>query len=182
MQLRGAVKAPRRLENETAYEEIPRVARRTRGRMTRRCVDYNPNLPPAAFPTLEKPRLSQEHDNESTGQDGTTIPDNKRAPVTPVHNHNAYNLGDNIKMAERDLAGIPSDSLESSIASNGDLNPIYQKNMMKMANAGDAPAIYEDMDDSDSEYHSDDPFCLETQVSWIGLLCLKASTDDIAGG
>lgn len=171
MQLRGAVKAPQRLEDETAYDRPQEVVRRTKGRVPRRYVDYNPNLPPAAFPTLEEPRISQEPDNKSTVQDEATLPGDKRTPVTLFHTRKAHNVCDNIKMAEKDLAGITSDSLESSIASNGDLNPIYEKNMTKMANAGKTPSIYEDMNDSGSEYHSDDTLCLETsQVNWVDLL------------
>lgn len=166
MQLRGAVKAPERLENETTIEERQQeVTRRTKGRIPCQYVDYNPNLPPAAFPTLEKP-LSQEPGNQIISQNEATPPDDEdeRTSVTPVHIHNrkTHNACNRIKVAEKELAGISSDTLENSIASNCDLNPIYEKNMMEMANTGKTMEIYKEMEDSDSEHHSDQKIDPET--------------------
>lgn len=154
MRLRGVVKVPQRLENETAYEKSPQpMLRRTKGQMPRRYIDWNPDLPPAAFPTLEQPRTPQEVDDQISIQDRAINPDDEGGHVTPIRDDGIRNDSGKTKVTGVSSSALISDSLQSSVASSGNLNPIYEKNMVTMTNAGEESASgNQDMDDSDPEY------------------------------
>lgn len=165
MHLRDNINAPHRLENDDTYEESPRQSlRRSRAQPPRRYVDYNPNLPPASFPTLDEPRVPEKADTEVLEEKGQTI----QSQPTPS-NEDSGNHSDPDKQdteARVDLKDVPNYSLEgwvlveedrhpiyvSWVASNGDYNPVYTRNMDIMAHAGnDTSLVYSDMEDSDSE-------------------------------
>lgn len=164
MKLRGTVKVPQRLENETAYEKSPRqVRRRAKDRAPRQYIDWNPNLPPAAFPTLERPRTPQKVGDRISIQDRTIHPDHKGGHATRSQDGGTRNGSDKTKTAGVRLSALISDSFENSVASNGDLNPIYEKNMAQMTNAGEESAsVNQDMEDSDPEHTTADDLCLGT--------------------
>lgn len=164
MKLRGTVKVPQRLENETAYEKNPRqVRRRAKGQTPRQYIDWNPNLPPAAFPTLERPRTPQKVDDRISIQDRTIHLDDKGGHATPSQDGGASNGSDKTKTAAVRLSALISDSFENSVASNGDLNPIYEKNKAQIINAEEeSSSVNQDMDDSDSEHTTTDYLCLGT--------------------
>lgn len=164
MELRGTVKIPQRLEDETAYEKNPRqVRRRAKDRAPRQYIDWNPNLPPAAFPTLERPRTPQKVGDRISIQDRTIHPDHKGGHATRSQDGGTRNGSDKTKTAGVRLSALISDSFENSVASNGDLNPIYEKNMAQMTNAGEESAsVNQDMEDSDPEHTTADDLCLGT--------------------
>ncbi|ODM16724.1 hypothetical protein SI65_07689 [Aspergillus cristatus] len=171
MRLRGTVNAPQRLKDEAAYEEHPRQSlRRSRAPPPHQYVDYNPNLPPAAFPTLDEPRVPEKRDKKAFRQGNTTQRQDepRREPQnrdSRIHNGS----GRKSMKAEVDVKAAPDKLQEgwvlvdgndrpisvSWVASNGDCNPIYTRNMDMMASA-DTP-LHCDVEGSDYEMdHSPD--------------------------
>ena len=151
MRLRGPVKAGQRLENENAVESShpQQKQHRSKSQDPSRYIDYNPNLPPAAFPTFDQPRIphGQAHQAQTittAGEGGRTLSRRSRGSRNDLRKRN--------KVAGMDLSGIPSDLLGNCIASNGDHNPIYVKNMGIMARAGQSPSsiVHREMEDSDT--------------------------------
>ncbi|KAI9038787.1 uncharacterized protein KD926_010243 [Aspergillus affinis] len=113
MKLRSSIRPPKRFnseEFECPYSEVN--LRRTPKSIERPpIIEFNPNLPPAAFPTLDKPRPPGSNDDKiDNGQDSSDE-----------------------EMEFEDLAFTEIENLK---ASNGPLNPIYLRNMALMANAG----------------------------------------------
>lgn len=145
---------PQRLEYEQLHEDsLQQKLHRSKASATPHYIDYDPSLPPAAFPTLDQPRVPQKVNGQVSGN-GTTVQandDEKRAPQDRggrIHN----GAGKTNKIMEIDLSDIPNNLVENYIASNGDLNPIYVRNMDVMAKAGqDTSLAYGDMEDSESD-------------------------------
>ncbi|PYI32382.1 hypothetical protein BP00DRAFT_156373 [Aspergillus indologenus CBS 114.80] len=156
MRLRETIRLPNRLNEEAHTYTTPRRApRRAIGSYQCRADTFNPNLPPAAFPTLDRPRPPQlrpdkqnheveDHDHRKrsyecmiNGDDGDVVDD-------PVLETGA---------ATRDeCEEIPVEQFDNLIASNGELNLIYVKNMAIMAGAEPESATFEkSMEDSDTD-------------------------------
>lgn len=85
-------------------------------------VEYNPNLPPAPFPTLDKPRPSGVN---KTGQSSQ-----------PGHLDNV-NVNDGSRRAFGQGVSNNGQYLENYLASNNDRNPTYTRNVQIMAHACD---------------------------------------------
>lgn len=127
MKLRSTVRPPKRLyseEYESPYSEIN--LRRTPKAIERPpIIEFNPNLPPAAFPTLDKPR-------------------------PPGSNDDSFdNCEDNFE--EVDLEDLTFTDIENLKANNGPLNPIYVRNMELMANTGRSSSHMDNLDRQDSD-------------------------------
>lgn len=151
MRLRGPIKASQRMENENADESShPQQKRhRPKSQDLSRYIDYNPNLPPAAFPTFDQPRVPDNHARkvqpmQTAGEGGRALSRRSSGSRNDLRKRN--------KVAGVDLNGIPGDVLGNFIASNGDLNPIYVKNMSIMARASQSPSscVHREMEDSDT--------------------------------
>lgn len=168
MRLRGTVSAPQRLKGETTYKECPRQSlRRSRDPSLHRYIDYNPNLPPAAFPTLNEPRVSGKRDKKAPRQGNATQHQdeprrkhqNRDDRVRNGRDRENITAGVNARAKPETLPegwvmvdGDDHPIAVSWVASNGDYNPIYTRNMNMMANTDSNTSFaYGDVEDSDYE-------------------------------
>lgn len=97
-----------------------RNVRRRREQVRPRIMEYDPNLPPAPFPTLDQPRPRGENVSEKNGQPGR------------LHNVNANGGSPNVATQRITDSG---QHFENYLASNNDQNQTYTTNMQIMANA-----------------------------------------------
>jgi hypothetical protein len=119
MELRETVRPPQRYDAEFIY--TPARRRNLRRTSAPTYVDYNPNLPPAAFPTLDKPRPVSdgqiEHSqSRKTDRDGDVDMDN--------------NDEENDGLDE--LQHIQIHDVDNYLASNGTQNSTYAKNIERL--------------------------------------------------
>ncbi|KAJ5578281.1 uncharacterized protein N7459_007245 [Penicillium hispanicum] len=92
-----------------------------------RIVQYDPTLPPAAFPTLSEPVPSRAHQTASNGLNGTlgqSQDGNMDSAVQPAKVEFDDGLGH-----------IPMDGVENYVVSNTEKNQVYVGNMAAMAGA-----------------------------------------------
>ena len=145
------MKASQRMGNENADESShpQQKKHRSKSQGLSRYIDYNQNLPPAAFPTLYQPRVPDGHARQA--QTTQTVHEGGRT-LSRRSSGSRNDLRKRNKVAGADLSGISSDVLGNCIASNGDLNPIYVKNMSIMARASQSPSscVHREMEDSDT--------------------------------
>lgn len=148
MRLRDNIHPPQRFNSELLYTPAFRGSRRkARSREPPPYIDYNPNLPPAAFPTLDILREPDKYDHGNIRQ--SLI----KGELQRNGNLNG-NYGSNGQDEERgvEFEDLPIDSIENDIASNGNLNPVYVRNMAIMARAGQSSSDIDlDMEDSDPD-------------------------------
>lgn len=106
MRLRDSVRPPERYKaEEFSAPFTPKSTQERQGQHVPAYVDYNPNLPPAAFPTLDKPQATESYANRfSKGDngDGRGIRGDNRGTLE----------GNNIE-------GWPTNHLDADIASHG---------------------------------------------------------------
>lgn len=134
MRLRDSIRPPKRFnseEFETPYSEI-NLRRPNITTEKPHIIEYNPNHPPAAFPTLDRPRVPGSNDeNIANNQDEND--------------------------SEVDFEDISFDDIDNLQASNGPLNPIYVRNMNLMADAGGASSHADPiMQDTDLDFEDSD--------------------------
>ncbi|EAW22560.1 uncharacterized protein NFIA_012490 [Aspergillus fischeri NRRL 181] len=151
MRLRESIRPPERFNSELIITPSPKkTLREPRNLRTPRFVDYNPHLPPAAFPTLEPANLAQsrtrEQDRAKVEQNGVAKGLQRDASSIDFHGSNTED-----KETWEKLDDISIDELEDLIASNGELNPIYVRNMAIMAAAETSSSSDLDMADSDPD-------------------------------
>ncbi|KAJ5301373.1 hypothetical protein N7508_006236 [Penicillium antarcticum] len=116
---------------------------------------FNPNLPPAAFPSLDRPQT-----NPQLRRLILNLPVGKRQsgfrlPPAPTSDPSsaAAAIADmprqrrRVKWAPTTVDHVPLDSLENHVVSNNESNPVYVRNMAMMAKA----ALRDPMDTSDEE-------------------------------
>ncbi|RHZ43153.1 uncharacterized protein CDV56_100869 [Aspergillus thermomutatus] len=149
MRLRESIRPPERFNSELVITpSSKRTLREPRNLRTPRFIDYNPNLPPAAFPTLDPANLSQlrtgEQDPAKVEPNGVTKAVQRDSSSIDLHRSDAED-----KETWEKLEDISIDYLEDLIASNGELNPIYVRNMEIMATADEESSSDMDMEDSD---------------------------------
>ncbi|KAE8355045.1 hypothetical protein BDV28DRAFT_155735 [Aspergillus coremiiformis] len=135
MQLRDSIRPPERYESEHFYTPlVQRSLRQHRNPTGPPCVEFDPNMPPAAFPTLNFPRpatLETDKRVQGEGEEVNTAFASNQGFDQPSHHV------ENKKNREVvDLEDIPINQIDNYVASNGDLNPIYVKNMATMAAEG----------------------------------------------
>lgn len=150
MRLRDTVRPPKRFEAEEEYF-VPRSKRRrsTQGGSQNQptCVEFNPDLPPAAFPTLDKPRVDGgTHGDGENKQDASSQITGSQQREGVLNKDN----GNGKEKARIDLDEIPIDEIENRIASNDYLNPIYARNMALLATYPEV-GRFRDMEDSDPD-------------------------------
>ncbi|KAF7164679.1 hypothetical protein CNMCM5623_009092 [Aspergillus felis] len=151
MRLRESIRPPERFNSELIITPSPKkTLREPRNPRNPRFIDYNPNLPPAAFPTHDPANLSQLRPGE---QDRAGAEQNCIAKAVQLDASSIEFHGRDTEEKEtwERLEDISIDELEDLIASNGELNPIYVKNMEIMATAETSSSADMDMEDSDPD-------------------------------
>ncbi|EED21548.1 conserved hypothetical protein [Talaromyces stipitatus ATCC 10500] len=156
MRLRETIRAPSRYEDECELSpgvSRRRLPRRRRGMAEERCipyVDFNPNLPPAAFPTLDHPRPAGQGPPSFTQPEPSHVPSSSTSSSSSDDADNAGSVADRhhldaFKLYCRD---IPPEELDNFVASNGPQNPQYRRNMALLAREESSDLeISEDDDD-----------------------------------
>ncbi|KAJ9243367.1 hypothetical protein DTO169E5_2949 [Paecilomyces variotii] len=153
MRLRDSVRPPQRLESELFYQPTPqRSLRRATTPARPPYIDFNPNLPPAAFPTLSTPRRpgeiqcqSRENDKRNKDRDGDIqMDDASSSPQRTPYRHADRELDD-------ELEGIPIEDMDNYLASNGIQNTVYNRNMVIMAESDHESSTSTAVDDMDED-------------------------------
>lgn len=153
MRLRDSVRPPQRLESELFYQPTPqRSLRRATTPARPPYIDFNPNLPPAAFPTLSTPRRpgeiqcqSRENDQRNKDRDGDIqMDDASSSPQRTPYRHADRELDD-------ELEGIPIEDMDNYLASNGIQNTVYNRNMAIMAESDHESSTSTAVDDMDED-------------------------------
>lgn len=123
MRLRKTINPPQRYESESDDSPIEkqRLPQTAPAGKTQSYNDFDPSLPPAAFPTLDQPLpASQAPHAFSTPHDGTLATTSASLEAS----------SDQINSVNQNLfADIPFESLDNFVASNGPQNPQYRRNM-----------------------------------------------------
>ncbi|OGM48546.1 hypothetical protein ABOM_002391 [Aspergillus bombycis] len=136
MRLRESIRPPERYESEHFYTSLGQKSLRQHRNTNRPpYIDFNPNLPPAVFPTLDFPRPTVPETDKCTQSKGEEETNSENTPQHGREQPGHYGEDKGSREAGDDLEDIPIHQLESYAASNGDLNPIYAKNMATIAAA-----------------------------------------------
>lgn len=148
MRLRNSIRPSARYGSGFIYTSPSDMSLRKR-RILCPLVEFDPNLPPAAFPTLDiqrERRLS--YARGIHGRD--SLPSNDSSRVLGSSCRGGQD-GDEAEQA--DSQEVPLDHLENYAASNGVHNPVYVRNMAFLgALKGDSTSSLEkEMEDSDLE-------------------------------
>ncbi|KAL5342410.1 hypothetical protein BJX70DRAFT_394996 [Aspergillus crustosus] len=162
MQLRKTVRLPERLDEDSNH--VPSSRQSLRGEnisspLTPSYIDYNPNVPPAAFPTLNtlrRPLSKTQIDDYGVekGNDNKNIhrEDRRRNTSTSLNSLSLLTknpVGHKEALRTSGLDEIPVGQLNNYMASNGEFNPVWMDNMARMAIAGQDSSVLDDMEDSD---------------------------------
>lgn len=116
-------------------------------------VPFNPNLPPAAFPSLSRPQPGR----DSTTAQNRAVGDSQQHMQTSDIALPPRNAGSmpTVPSLPSGMERVPMDQLDNYIASNNMDNPVYARNVnMARMTCADAPPDTEDMGtspDSDDE-------------------------------
>ncbi|KAJ5228099.1 hypothetical protein N7489_008807 [Penicillium chrysogenum] len=181
MRLRDSIRAPQRY-GEDEYETPSRVSLRhgyddsfddsmelgesgrPRPQKRRRLntVPFNPNLPPAAFPSLSRPQSGRDSTTSAQNRgDGDSQQNTQGSQVGPeLHGDGSTTAG---PLPPSGMNGVPINQFENHLASNNMDNPVYARNVNVARMTGMNAALgSEDMDTSaDSD---DDQLPDATQV------------------
>ncbi|GAD96561.1 hypothetical protein AOR_1_1024194 [Paecilomyces variotii No. 5] len=166
MRLRDRVRPPQRFESELFYQPTPQRSLRRPAPAQPAYIDFNPNLPPAAFPTLTTPRPPEKIQSQSQGNgqrdkdhEGDIQMDDAPGSSQGTLYHHADTETDD------ELEGIPMEDVDNYLASNGPQNTVYSRNMAIMAesdNESSASTVIDDMD-GDVENSGQGAGSLDTQ-------------------
>ncbi|KAF9884133.1 hypothetical protein FE257_002254 [Aspergillus nanangensis] len=135
MRLRSVIRPPQRYlsgDFETPFTNS--VIQRRREQPASPYVEYDPNQPPAAFPTLDHPQK----------------PKNGEAKRKAKPQKSRQDTAQSTKRVKFNLENTPLAPTVNYAASNHKTNPIYRENMALMANASES-SMDVDMEDSDVE-------------------------------
>jgi hypothetical protein len=177
MRLRESIRPPERFNSELFITPSPKTTlREPRRPRTPHFIDYNPNLPPAAFPTLDPADLSQlktsQQERVGVEQNGVTKTVQRDASSSDFHGSESSDTEDKEKW--ENLEDISIDYLEDLIASNGELNPIYVRNMKIMATADETSSSSDmDMEDNDPDEPMPDIDGRHAEVCFLPEVCLS---------
>ncbi|PWY77485.1 hypothetical protein BO70DRAFT_397771 [Aspergillus heteromorphus CBS 117.55] len=147
MRLRDSIRLPERFNQDQFLSPYPqKPLREPRTPRTVGYVDFNPNLPPATFPTLDKacPARQASDAQDHDGDNHSRVSGYKR-PCERTYDNSKVQR----RRGEDGKTELSSEHIECMVASNGELNPIFMRNMAIMAAADEEPSIYRDMEDSD---------------------------------
>ncbi|QGA15280.1 hypothetical protein EYB26_002937 [Talaromyces marneffei] len=160
MRLRQTIRAPSRYEDEcelstgVSPRRLPRRRKAAAAVAEERAiayVDYNPNQPPAAFPTLDHPLPAGQTYHSPTTTASTSAAAAAAASAnraTGDADHEAD--GHHLDAFDSLYRGIPPAELDNFIASNGPQNPQYKRNMALPAREDDN-FDFEISDDDDEQ-------------------------------
>ncbi|KAL4818713.1 hypothetical protein BDW67DRAFT_182861 [Aspergillus spinulosporus] len=155
MNLRKTIRLPQHFSPDHFYGPMSQRSLRRDDKKKPAYIDYNPDLPPAAFPTFERPRAAgcghdiyqrnndQERPNKASRRNSRRSLDDLCASVNPK--------GQKEASPTAHVREIPLDHLDNYVASNGELNHIWVNNMARMATAGKDVDSDMDMEDTDLE-------------------------------
>lgn len=125
-------------------------------------MPFNPNLPPAAFPSLSRPQPGRDSTTSAQNRgDGDTQQNMQGSQVAlDLHGDGSTTAG---PLPPSGMEGVPINHFENHLASNNMDNPVYARNVNMARLSGMNAALgSEDMDTSpDSD---DDPLPDATQV------------------
>ncbi|OJK04788.1 hypothetical protein ASPACDRAFT_109671 [Aspergillus aculeatus ATCC 16872] len=173
MRLRETIRLPNRLNEEAQTYTTPRRAPcRVISSYQSQTDTFNPNLTPAAFPTLDRPRHPQLRTDNQTHEDKNN--DSRKRSYECMINDD-----DDVDGAESraECEEIPVEQIENLIANNGELNLIYVKNMAIMARAESESATFEkSMEDSDTDEEEDEELVVEPLT--VRFLCIFGEGPD----
>ncbi|KAB8237429.1 uncharacterized protein BDW43DRAFT_307704 [Aspergillus alliaceus] len=168
MRLRESIRPPERYESEHLYTPlVQRPLRQCRNAILPPYIDFNQSLPPAAFPTINFPRPPVPGaDNSVQGQQiAHSTCSHQRRDQSRHHGE----IKDN-REARVDLEDIPINQIDNYIASNGDLNPVYVKNMATMAIAGSSSTDNDiTPEEADDIEHHHEPVHSIPEPKWTDL-------------
>ncbi|KAL2853331.1 hypothetical protein BJY01DRAFT_244119 [Aspergillus pseudoustus] len=146
MRLRATIRLPERLHQDHVYLPLSqKPLRKTEDDLKPRYSEYNPNLPPAAFPTLGSVRADGNEDTETKYNRISarkSLEDICRLTM-PV--------GQKDTTAWEAYEDMSTTVLENNMASNGPMNATYVSNTAKMAAVGADLSIADGMEESDQE-------------------------------
>jgi hypothetical protein len=136
MRLRQTIRAPSRYEDEcelstgVSPRRLPRRRKAAAAEEERAMpyIDYNPNHPPAAFPTLDHPLPAGQTVHSLTSTSTSAAAAANADLEADGHHLDAFNSF---------FRGIPPGKLDNFIASNGPQNPQYRRNMALLAREDD---------------------------------------------
>ncbi|RAK98631.1 uncharacterized protein BO80DRAFT_479524 [Aspergillus ibericus CBS 121593] len=147
MRLREKIRPPERFNQEQFSSPCPQKPLREPPTPDRpRFIPFNSNLPPAAFPTLDNA-------TPPTRDDGQEYERGRHVSTSmPAREHTKSGHRGEKKLEEDAMACLqnhPPETFENLIASNGELNPVYMRNMAVLATMGRESPIDGAMADSD---------------------------------
>ncbi|PYI06898.1 hypothetical protein BO78DRAFT_444801 [Aspergillus sclerotiicarbonarius CBS 121057] len=147
MRLRERIRPPERFNQEQFYSPCAQKPLRETQKPDRpEFIPFNSDLPPAAFPTLSNAHPPRREDEKEYERD-RHVNNSKPLREHIQSDHNGENkLGEDAKAR---LQSYPPESFENLIASNGELNPVYMRNMAILATMDRESPIDGAMADSD---------------------------------
>ncbi|KAI2900353.1 hypothetical protein CBS76997_1142 [Aspergillus niger] len=151
MQLRSSIRPPKRFNQDQFYSPcIQKSLRAPQNQENQDCIhstQFDPNLPPAAFPTLDHSSpLSLRHKETENWNEQEEDPSKR-----PRKQEKGDEKTEDKRVGEANT-GVqirPLESGENCFLSNGDLNPVYRRNMTILANIGRESSIERYLMDSD---------------------------------
>ncbi|KAI4242865.1 MAG: hypothetical protein LQ352_007148 [Teloschistes flavicans] len=169
MELRKKVNPPKRLDDEIAEEaenaERMFPARPTSGQVYRgEIMHHNPNLPPAAFPTLDLRRNTLDHVQRHPKK--RIVPSSLNTPSPSPVSSNQYPINETVtapetvvtrashEMDPRQSRTVSQEGRLAPHTDNGPGNPIWESNMKRIQTLGNRSRqeeIMAEMDTSDEE-------------------------------
>ena len=166
MKLREKIRPPERFNHEQFYSPCSQRPLREPQKLDRPTfTPFNSDLPTAAFPTLDNAHPSRCDDEEGYEHEQYA------STPTPFREHiRSEKKGE--KEMEQDakacLHSHPLESFENMIASNGELNPVYTRNMVILATMDRESSIDRAMADSDiDEVMADASEEEKMEVRWL---------------
>lgn len=158
MRLRETIRPPERYASELFYQPaVQRSLRNGRNSKAPNYIDFNPNHPPAAFPTLDKPRPTGDPQTQKKSQDRQTEDQDGDIHMrdAPVSRHGGAESGCVDADTVDELDDISIDEIENYLASNGPQNPTYAKNMAIMAECTSDEDIFGSDENSEISQNDD---------------------------
>ena len=127
-------------------------------------VPFNPNLPPAAFPTLSRPQPGRDTTVSAQNRGVGDSQQNVQASEATLTRHNDGST-QTVPSPPSGIELFSMDETENHLASNNMVNPVYARNvnLARMTRADALPAS-EDMGMATSPDSDDDPLPDATQV------------------